>query len=86
MRGHYFLTERQVKLVQGPGRQPASQQSFVLFGGPDDLIFAYVTGMAWRDPSRRPPRQFALHADSLCAWGSRAEGVSELSAESGAVA
>ena len=29
MRGHYFLAERQVKIVQGPGRQPASQQSFL---------------------------------------------------------
>jgi 2,3-dihydroxy-p-cumate/2,3-dihydroxybenzoate 3,4-dioxygenase len=79
MRGRYFLAERQVRLVQGPGRQPVSQQAFVLFRGPDDLIYGYVAGMAPRPPNSAPPRQFALSAESLCAWGSRAVDVAELS-------
>lgn len=78
MRGYYFLAERQVKIVQGPGRQPASEQVFLHFQGPEGLIYAYVTGMVRRgDP--RPPRQFPRTAESLCAWGSRAEGAAELS-------
>lgn len=85
MRGHYFLAERQIKIVQGPGRQPASEQAFVHFRGPDGLVYAYVHGMARREIGRRPPRQFAARADSLCAWGSRADGVVELSAEAEAI-
>jgi 2,3-dihydroxy-p-cumate/2,3-dihydroxybenzoate 3,4-dioxygenase len=79
MRGHYFLGERQVRIVQGPGRQPASEQAFLHFRGPDGLIYAYVHGMARREP--RPPRQFSPDAQSLCAWGSRAEDVAELSGQ-----
>jgi 2,3-dihydroxy-p-cumate/2,3-dihydroxybenzoate 3,4-dioxygenase len=79
MRAHYFLTERQIRIVQGPGRQPASEQAFVHFLGPDNLIYSYVHGIARRDEKPRPPRQFAWSAESLCAWGSRAEGALELS-------
>jgi 2,3-dihydroxy-p-cumate/2,3-dihydroxybenzoate 3,4-dioxygenase len=79
MRGHYFVGERQIRIVQGPGRQPASEQAFVHFQGPEGLIYAYVHGMARREP--RPPRQYTGDAQSLCAWGSRAEDVAELSAQ-----
>ncbi len=77
MRGSYFLSERQIKVVQGPGRQPASDQVFLHFRGPEGLIYAYVTATARRE-RLRPPRQFPLAAESLCAWGSRADGVPEL--------
>lgn len=80
MRGHYFLAERQIKIVQGPGREPTSQQMFVRFLGPDGLVYAYAAGMARRGDRPRSPRQFALRAESLCDWGSRAEGVPELAA------
>ena len=80
MRGHYFLAERQIKIVQGPGRQPASGQSFLHFQGPEGLIYSYVTGTLRRDPRSQPPRQFARDADSLCAWGSVAAEAPELSA------
>lgn len=78
MRNHYFLGERQVRIVQGPGRQPASDQIFLHLQGPEGLIYAYVTGTAKRADWRRPPRQFARVAESLCAWGSRADGAREL--------
>ena len=78
MRANYFLAERQIKIVQGPGRQPASEQVFLHFQGPEGLNYTYVTGMAKRDHSR-PPRQFPSVAESLCAWGSRADGAPELS-------
>jgi len=79
MRGSYFLSERQIKIVQGPGRQPASDQIFLHFRGPEGLIYAYVTATARRERSR-PPRQFPLAAESLCAWGSRADDAPELTA------
>jgi 2,3-dihydroxy-p-cumate/2,3-dihydroxybenzoate 3,4-dioxygenase len=78
MRGHYFLSERQIKIVQGPGRQPASQQAFVHFSGPEGLIYTYVTGMGRSQHDSRPPRQFPRNSKSLCAWGSRADGPPEL--------
>ena len=78
MRGSYFLSERQIKVVQGPGRQPASDQVFLHFRGPEGLIYAYVTATARRGEKPRPPRQFPLAAESLCAWGSRADGAPEL--------
>ena len=81
MRGRYFLAERQIRIVQGPGRQPASEQAFLHFRGPDGLLYAYVHGMARRAADRSAPRQFGAGADGLCAWGSRADGVAELSAE-----
>ena len=80
MRGHYFLAERQIKIVQGPGRQPASGQSFLHFQGPEGLIYSYVTGTMRRDARSQPPRQFPRDADSLCAWGSVAADAPELSA------
>jgi 2,3-dihydroxy-p-cumate/2,3-dihydroxybenzoate 3,4-dioxygenase len=79
MRGHYFLAERQIRIVQGPGRQPASEQVFLHFQGPEGLVYAYVTGMARGFDKPRPPRQFPRTAESLCAWGSRADGAPELS-------
>ncbi len=78
MRSSYFLAERQIRVVQGPGRQPASDQVFLHFRGPEGLIYAYVTATAHREDRPRPPRQFPLAAESLCAWGSRADGAPEL--------
>ena len=73
----YFLGDCQVHIVQGPGRQPASEQP-PHFQGPEGLVYTYVTGTARRADRRRPPRQFARVAKSLCAWGSRANGAPEL--------
>ncbi|MDI3469828.1 MAG: hypothetical protein OJF62_001891 [Pseudolabrys sp.] len=70
MQSWYFLTDRQVRIIQGPGRQPFSGQIFVKFEGPNGLVFGYTHGMdrivnaeKWR------PRQFAAAATSACMWG-----------------
>lgn len=80
MQNNYFMQDHQVKIVQGPGRQPASGQCFLHVEGPDGMIFSYVHGMNAAPKDGRPPRQFPLHAESLCAWGSESQGAPELSA------
>jgi 2,3-dihydroxy-p-cumate/2,3-dihydroxybenzoate 3,4-dioxygenase len=84
MQNHYVMQERQVRIVQGPGRQPASGQIFLHVEGPDGMIYSYVHGMDRAPPHGRPPRQYPLEAESLCAWGSESQGVPELAAEGGA--
>ena len=80
--GHksYFMQESQVRIVQGPGREPASRQIFLHVEGPDGLIFSYVNGMADLDGKPRLARQFPLTAGSLCDWGSESKDVPELQA------
>ncbi|VIO77626.1 VOC family protein [Bradyrhizobium ivorense] len=80
MQNSYFMQENQVKIAQGPGRQPTSQQIFLHVEGPDGLILSYVNGMAEIGDNARPPRQFPLDPTSLCNWGSESKGVPELSA------
>ena len=80
MQNSYFMQENPVKIVQGPGRQSASQQMFLHVEGPDGLILSYVHGMAEAGDIKRPARQFALTASSLCNWGSEAKNVPELGA------
>jgi 2,3-dihydroxy-p-cumate/2,3-dihydroxybenzoate 3,4-dioxygenase len=81
MQSSYFMQERQVKIVQGPGRQPASQQVFLHVEGPNGVIFSYVTGMD-RPGAARSARQFPLTSESLCAWGSESKDVPELRPDS----
>jgi 2,3-dihydroxy-p-cumate/2,3-dihydroxybenzoate 3,4-dioxygenase len=40
MRAYYFLRERDVRIVFGPGRHPTSSR-FSLFRGPDGMVFEY---------------------------------------------
>lgn len=80
MQNSYFMQERQIRIVQGPGREPCSKQIFLHVEGPDGVIFSYVNGMREIGPERRPARQFPLVPESLCDWGSEAKGVAELSA------
>jgi 2,3-dihydroxy-p-cumate/2,3-dihydroxybenzoate 3,4-dioxygenase len=80
MQSSYFMQENQMKIVQGPGRQSASNQIFLHIEGPDGLILSYVNGMADIGDKPRPARQFPLTATSLCNWGSESKGVPELSA------
>jgi 2,3-dihydroxy-p-cumate/2,3-dihydroxybenzoate 3,4-dioxygenase len=84
MQNSYFMQERQVKVVQGPGRQPASGQIFLHVEGPDGIILSYVNGMERLEGSPRRTRQFPLVPASLCAWGSESRGVPELSADDNA--
>lgn len=78
MQGNYFLKERQIKVLQGPGRETASGQTFIRFQGPDNLMFSYVHGMD--DVGGRRPRQFNLRNESLCCWGSHCADIPELRA------
>lgn len=85
MQNSYFMQERQIKILQGPGREPASQQIFLHLQGPDDSIFSYVNGMAVLGEKPRRPRQFSLTNESLCNWGSVSTDVPELRAADGRV-
>ena len=82
MQNSYFMQERQIKILQGPGRQSASQQIFLHVQGPDGIIFSYVNGMAALGGKPRLARQFPRTTESLCNWGSVSSDVPELSAES----
>jgi len=57
MQNNYFVQERQIKIVQGPGREPTSGQIFLRFAGPDGYVFSYGYGLKDIDPRHRP-RQF----------------------------
>jgi len=80
MQNSYFMQESQIRILQGPGRQPASRQIFLHVEGPDGLIFSYVNGMAEVGDRPRLARQFPLHPTSLCDWGSESKDVPELGA------
>ena len=77
MRNAYFLEERQVRIVHGPGLETASNRIFVRFQGPDGAVFAFeFNGDETKQDSI--PRQFALDRYALCAWGSPCRDVREL--------
>lgn len=79
MQNNYFVQERQIKIVQGPGREPASGQIFLRFTGPDGYVFSYSYGLNDIEPRHRP-RQFTWEASSLCEWGSECTDIAELQA------
>lgn len=71
MQAMYFLQSAQVKILHGPGRRPTSEQIFLTFAGPDDVLFSYVAeGTRITDEATHRPRQFARKRLSFCAWGS----------------
>lgn len=80
MQNSYFMQESQVKIVQGPGREPFSERTFLHVEGPDGIIFSYVNGMTEPGAPRRPARQYPLTLESLCNWGSESKDVPELRA------
>jgi 2,3-dihydroxy-p-cumate/2,3-dihydroxybenzoate 3,4-dioxygenase len=72
MRSYYFLRDRGVRIVFGPGRHPTSGAVFLYFAGPDDLIYEYSTGVrsiAPGDEATYQPRRFPLAPTSFCMWG-----------------
>jgi 2,3-dihydroxy-p-cumate/2,3-dihydroxybenzoate 3,4-dioxygenase len=77
MQSKYFMKERQIKVLQGPGRETVSGQTFLRFQGPDNMMFSYVHGM--ENIGARRPRQYSLGETSLCSWGSQCADVPELS-------
>ena len=77
MQNNYFVGERQIKILHGPGREPASGQIFLRFAGPEGHVFCYGYGLKDIDATHRP-RQFTLEASSLCEWGSECADIGEL--------
>ena len=74
MQNSYFLRAMQVRIVDGPGRRPSSNQLFLTFAGPDGVLFSYVAeGAKIADEEKHRPRQFAKNRRSFCAWGSDCE-------------
>ena len=71
MRSYYFLTERQVPIVFGPGRHPTSGARFLYFLGPNGMVFEYSVGVDVVDEATHRPRRFGFEPTSLCMWGSK---------------
>jgi len=71
MRSYYFLTDRQVRIVFGPGRHATSGAQFLYFEGPDGMVYEYSHGVRMVDEAHDRPRQFPFNNDSFCVWGSR---------------
>ena len=69
MRNSYVLQDLQVAIMHGPGRRPASEQLFLTFTGPGDVLFSFVAEGAMADATPRP-RQFPAGPAGLCGWGS----------------
>lgn len=72
MRSWYWLKDRQVRIVFGPGRHPASGAMFLYFEGPDRLVFEYSVGVDHiKDEANHRPRQFPFGGFSMCMWGAK---------------
>jgi 2,3-dihydroxy-p-cumate/2,3-dihydroxybenzoate 3,4-dioxygenase len=70
MRNYYVLRDLQVPVLHGPGRRPASEQLFLTFAGPSDVLFGFVAEGAVVAPEGHRPRQFPAGPAGLCSWGS----------------
>lgn len=74
MRSWYWLREKGVRIVFGPGRHPTSGAIFLYFEGPDGMVFEYSTGVkliSAEEEKTWQPRQFPFEPAGLCMWGSR---------------
>lgn len=71
MRSFYFLSDRQVRIVFGPGRHATSGAQFLYFEGPDGMVYEYSHGVRMVDYEIDRPRQFPFNYDAFCVWGSR---------------
>jgi len=80
MQSSYFAQEHQVRIIQGPGRETASNLAFLHLQGPDGGLFSYVSGSDDLAGRAHRPRQFPRTVASLCAWGSTCTDVPELQA------
>jgi 2,3-dihydroxy-p-cumate/2,3-dihydroxybenzoate 3,4-dioxygenase len=70
MRSYYFLRERNVPMVFGPGRHPSSSARFLYFEGPDGMVFEYSSGVSSiADELLYRERQFPFDPKGFCHWG-----------------
>lgn len=73
MRSWYFLKEKGVKILLGPGRHPLSTAVMLYFRGPDGMVYEYSCGVKHilpEDEAAYRPRQFAFDQYAICLWGS----------------
>ena len=76
MRSYYFLKERNVPIVFGPGRHPTSGARFLYFKGPDGVIFEYSCGVGEiANEATHRPRQFTREPLSFCMWAATPGGL-----------
>lgn len=74
MQNWYFLGSSQIRIAHGPGRRPTSDQMFVTFHGPDEVLYSFVAeGARIADRRARRPRQFSKAPLSFCCWGSESQ-------------
>ena len=69
----YFLRDKGVKILLGPGRHPLSTAVMLYFRGPDGMIFEYSCGVKHIMPEEEAtyrPRQFPFERYAVCMWGS----------------
>jgi len=72
MRSFRFLSERQVRIVFGPGRHPASSAKFLYFEGPDGMVFEYSSGVkVIADELLYRERQLSFDPAGFCEWGAK---------------
>lgn len=72
MRSWYFLQEKNVPIVFGPGRHPTSTAMFIYFLGPDKRVYEYSSGVKRiTDEENHTPRQFEMAPTSFCMWGAK---------------
>ncbi|MBK19735.1 MAG: glyoxalase/bleomycin resistance/extradiol dioxygenase family protein [Rhodospirillaceae bacterium] len=71
MRSYYYLSDKQVHIVFGPGRHVTSGAMFLYYEGPDDMIYEYSHGVKIIDDPNYRPRQFPFTPDAFCAWGAK---------------
>jgi len=71
MRSWYFLKEKGVRIVFGPGRHPTSGARFLYFEGPEGMVYEYSCGVRNVTNPDEQPRQFPFTAESFCMWGSK---------------
>ena len=72
MRSFRFLSERQVRIVFGPGRHPSSSAKFLYFEGPDGMVFEYSSGVKMiADELLYRERQLSFDPKGFCEWGAK---------------
>jgi 2,3-dihydroxy-p-cumate/2,3-dihydroxybenzoate 3,4-dioxygenase len=72
MRSYYFMKERNVRIVFGPGRHPTSSARFLYFEGPDGMVFEYSSGVrSIADELLYRERQFPFDPTGFCQWGAK---------------
>jgi 2,3-dihydroxy-p-cumate/2,3-dihydroxybenzoate 3,4-dioxygenase len=73
MKSYYFLKDKGVRIVYGPGRHPISTAIMVYFLGPDGLTYEYSVGVKHiqrHEEAAHRPRQFAPDRYNGDMWGS----------------